>query len=351
MKIKKAIAIMLLISLALSSLFAEGAKETYAKETAPAMRVYKDSLGREVTIPANVESVAPSGNVAQLAIYAVAPDKMVGWSSKLSDAAMATFLPEIAKLPTFGTFYGKKANLNKEALIAANPDVVIDVGEIKGGVEAMTKQLDALSAEIGIPVIFVEGYFTNADEMFISLGDILGKEKEAKALSEYTRKAMDAAEDNKDKLAYSFYYSSAQDGLSAIESGSFHAEVIEYAGLRNVVPSTFSKSNANTSLENLFVWDPDVILLSSEAAVKNALSDKAWSELRAVKDGRIYLVPTMPYSFLDTPPATNRIIGIYWLIDTLVDDATVDIEKEVKEYYSLFYHKNLTDSELKAILK
>lgn len=345
----KRIAIALLLLMLPMLIFAQSVSETKTESTET--RIFTDSLGREIEIPTTISRVAPSGNVAQLAIYAVAPEKMVGWSSRLSDSAMETFLPEVANLPVFGAFYGKKANLNKEALIAADPEVVIDVGEIKGSKEAMAKQLDELSENIGLPVIFVEGYLENADEMFLALGDILNAKEQASKLATFSKDALEMARNNKDKIDTTIYYSSAPDGLKAVETGSFHGEVIEFVGCENVVPSTFTNSNGSTSLEQIYLWDPDVILLSSKDAYNIATTDKAWAELRAVQNGNVYMMPIVPYPFLDTPPATNRMIGIYWLGNLLNPDAyDLDINEKVKEYYSLFYHKDLTDSELDSIL-
>lgn len=342
------VSLLLVLTLA-SVLFAQAVNESNTVESTT--YVFTDSLGREVTIPKEIVRVAPSGNVAQLAIYAVAPEKMVGWSTKLSNSAMATFLPDVANLPVFGAFYGKKANLNKEALIAANPEVVIDVGEIKGSVEAMTSQLDELSKEIGIPVIFVEGYLQNSDKMFKTLGELLGKEEAADKLAQFTRAALDKAEANKNSINTTIYYSSSQDGLSAIQEGSFHGEVIEYIGAKNIVPSTFTGSNGTASLEQIYLWDPDVILLSNADAVATAKTDKAWGELKAVKNGNVYKIPSTPYSFLDSPPATNRIIGIYWLGSLLNQEAyNEDLVGKTIEFYSLFYHKDLTRDEAQALL-
>ena len=346
---KKPLLIMLLLLVALVTVFAQAAVEMQNQATES--RIYVDSLGREVEIPANITRVAPSGNVAQLAIYAVAPDKMVGWSSKISQSAMDVFLPEIAKLPVFGTFYGKKANLNKEALIAADPEVIIDVGEIKGSKEDMAKELDELSSNIGIPVIFVEGYLDNADKMFTMLGVILSEEEQAKRLATFSRDALDMGKDNRDKINTNLYYSSASDGLQGVETGSFHGEVIEYIGVNNIVPKSFTKSNGNISLEQIYLWDPEVILLGNEEAYQTVTTSSTWKELQAVKNGRVYLIPSTPYSFLDTPPATNRFIGIYWLGNILNPEAyDVDIVAKAQEYYDIFYHKTLTETEAKEIL-
>ena len=79
--------------------------------------VFTDSLGREIELPDNIDGIAPSGNLAQLVLYSVAPEKITGWSSRLSGSAREYFTQDVVNLPVFGTFYGKKANLNKEALM------------------------------------------------------------------------------------------------------------------------------------------------------------------------------------------------------------------------------------------
>ena len=93
-------------------------------------QVFVDDLGREVVLPADITRIAPSGSNAQVLIFQIAPEKLVGLSTKLS-ADEKTIYPSFTHdLPAFGTLYGKKANLNKETMILANPERVIDVGEI-----------------------------------------------------------------------------------------------------------------------------------------------------------------------------------------------------------------------------
>ena len=122
---------------------------------------FTDSLGRTVELPETLERIVPSGNLAQLVLYSIAPERIVGWSSRLSGSAVEYFVQDVVNLPVFGTFYGKKANLNKEALMSADPDVVIDMGEIKGTREEMAAELDDLQNSIMIPVIFIEAYLDN----------------------------------------------------------------------------------------------------------------------------------------------------------------------------------------------
>ena len=104
-------------------------------------------------------------------------------------------------------------------------------------------------------------------------------------------------------------------------------------------------------MEQLYIWDPDVILLSEKEAYERAITDPMWTMLRAVEEGNVYLVPSEPYSFIDAPPATNRIIGIYWLGNLLYPElypvAAVD---KMIEYYDLYYSYDLTAEHAEEIL-
>ncbi|MEF9969194.1 MAG: ABC transporter substrate-binding protein, partial [Ruthenibacterium sp.] len=106
-------------------------------------QIFTDSLGREVELPTDLQRIAPSGTLSQIILYTIAPDKLVGWTSNPTDAMKKYFDEKYTDLPTFGTFYGKNADLNTEALIAAAPQVVIDMGEVKGKKEDMIADLDS----------------------------------------------------------------------------------------------------------------------------------------------------------------------------------------------------------------
>ena len=315
---------------------------------------FTDSLGRTVELPETLERIVPSGNLAQLVLYSIAPERIVGWSSRLSGSAVEYFVQDVVNLPVFGTFYGKKANLNKEALMSADPDVVIDMGEIKGTREEMAAELDDLQNSIMIPVIFIEAYLDNTPEVYRTLGTLLGKKEKGEALALYAEEAISMAAEAREavKEPVTVYYSSSEDGLEAIAEGNFHGEVIEKIGGKNIVPASFGSSSNKVSMEQLYIWDPDVILLSEGEAYEDAVSGKGvWRNLRAVEEGKVYLIPSEPYPFLDSPPATNRIIGIYWLGNLLYPELyPVDIVEKTKEFYSLYYSHPLSDEEAAQIL-
>ena len=314
---------------------------------------FTDSLGRTVELPDRIERIVPSGNLAQMVLYSLAPKRIAGWSSKLSGSAEEYFIQDTVTLPVFGTFYGKKANLNKEALMAAFPDVVIDMGEIKGSREAMINDLDKLSGDIMIPVIFIEAYLDNTPEVYRTAGKLFGLEDRAEELAVFAEDAIGMAANAREKIddPVTVYYSTSPDGLEAIAEGNFHGEVIEKIGAKNIVPSSFGESGGSISMEQLYIWNPEVILFQEEEAYRHAMESPEWQVLDAVAEGNVYLIPSEPYSFIDAPPATNRIIGIYWLGNLLYPELyPVDVVQKTIEYYSLYYSYDLTEEHAKEIL-
>ena len=314
---------------------------------------FTDSLGRTVELPDRIERIVPSGNLAQMVLYSLAPERIAGWSSKLSGSAEEYFIQDTVTLPVFGTFYGKKANLNKEALMAAFPDVVIDMGEIKGSREAMINDLDKLSGDIMIPVIFIEAYLDNTPEVYRTAGKLLGLEDRAEELAVFAEEAIGMAAEARERITdpVTVYYSTSPDGLEAIAEGNFHGEVIEKIGAKNIVPSSFGESGGSVSMEQLYIWNPEVILFQEEEAYRHAMESPEWQVLDAVAEGNVYLIPSEPYSFIDAPPATNRIIGIYWLGNLLYPELyPVDVVQKTIEYYSLYYSYDLTEEHAREIL-
>ena len=353
---KRTVRTMMLIVMILCfsvSLFAQGSKED-ASALASAEREtieYVDDLGRTVEIPFPLERLSPSGNLAQMVMYALCPEKMVGLAKPLSANAMEFMLDEVKDLPAFGNFFASKGNINKEALIMARPEVFLDVGEIKNG---MVDDFANFEKQLGIPVVFIEGFLENTGDTIRELGKLTGLEERAEVLAEYADRIVKLAIDNRDRITtpVTAYYSSSPDGLDGFPTGSFHGEIVEFVGLENVIPATFSEGGNKISIEQLLVWNPDVMLIQNADAYRTITTDERYASLDAVENGNVYLIPILPYPFLSNPPALNRMMGILWLGKIAYPElyADIDLEEEMKTFYDLFYHYDLTDEEVDSIL-
>ena len=346
---KRIMAITVIAIALMGTLFAQAVVET-SDSAAASTQVFVDDLGREVVLPAEITRIAPSGSNAQVIVFQIASDKLVGLSSKLSGQELEIYPEYTHSLPVFGTLYGKKANLNKETLILANPEVIIDVGDIKGSVEDMAKDLDKVSADVGAPVIFIEANMDNYPEVFRKLGKLLGTEERAEKLSGYYEDVVNEIGKYSAGDRPRVYITSSNDGLNAILGGKSHAQCAEKAGAEVVATSKIVQSNGNISLETLYQLDPQYIFAYTQEGYKTITTGSDWATLSAVRNNKVYLVPSMPHGFIDSPVCSNRIIGLYYLTAIFHPEAGIDIVEKTKEFYSLFYGKDLSDDEVRGIL-
>ncbi|MFD1899328.1 ABC transporter substrate-binding protein [Enterococcus termitis] len=260
------------------------------------------------------------------------------------------------ELPEFGQFYGKNASLNMEALSAADPDVVIDIGEVKQSVE---EDMDKLQDQLGIPTLFIEANLDNLPDTYKKLGELLGETKHTDQLSQYCEKVLTQAQAVRKKLKdserKSVYYAAGNAGLNTNAEGSFHAQVIEEVGAKNAaigVDIVSKGSGTVVSMEQLIQWQPEYILAESKNVYELITTDDSWKELTAVKEGKVYQVPTAPYNFLGSPPSVNRMIGIQWLGQLLYpNEYQLTIATSVEEFYKLFYHVKPTSQQIDSLLE
>ena len=330
---------------------AAGVKAAQAEGT----RIITDSAGREVEIPSEITKIAPSGPLAQIVLYTVSPDKLAGLAADFSDEAKLYIDEKYWGLPKFGQFYGKNASLNMEALIAEAPDVIIDIGEAK---KTVKEDMDALQEQLNIPVIFVEATLPTMADAYEMLGDITGEKEQAGKLADYCRAEIGKADRNAAAIAdadrKSVYFGLGDDGLHTNAKGSIHADVIDRIGAVNAadVEAVSSGGGSEVSFEQVLLWTPDLIIVDSQKLYDTLTADPMWQELDAVKNGKIFKIPTAPYSYMSSPPSVNRMIGIEWLGSLVYPEIyTSDIREEVKNFYQLFYHIDVTDEKLEAILK
>lgn len=353
MKFKKIISVLLVLALTFGMAACGGGNEAAKNET-DGTRVFVDSAGREVEIPAEINSIAPSGPLAQIVLYTACPDKLAGIAVDFSDEAKRVIDEKYWGMTKFGQFYGKNASLNMEALIEAAPDVVVDIGEAK---DTVVEDMNGLQEQMDIPVIFIEATLDTMDEAYAKIGELIGDTKDTDKLAEYCSRVSEKADGVKAALAederVTVYEALGDSGLNTNARGSFQGEVIDKVGGVNVadVEVVSSGAGSEVSLEQVIGWNPDVIIVESPHVYQLITTDKTWADLDAVKNGRVYKFPTAPYSALGNPPSVNRVMGILWLGNILYPEQYgIDITAEFQKFYQLFYHVELDGSKTAEIL-
>jgi iron complex transport system substrate-binding protein len=330
----------LFISLDLSAAPRKDAPAAPAAET----RLFTDSAGRQVELPGTITRIVPSGSLAQMFLLAIAPDMICAVSSAYGPDE-AEFVPAyFAELPVAGQFYGA-ANLNPEEIARIGPDVVIDIGEPK---DTIARDMDDIAASIGIPTIHITASLRTTAQAFRTLGKLLDREAQGEALARFCEKTLAAAEgivnragSNKKTVLYCM----GQSALNVLARGTFHTEVLDWmADNRAVVDNPSSRGSGNeANLEQILLWDPEVILFGPGSVYASAAQDPAWRQLRAIRSGAYYEVPRGPYNWMGTPPSINRYLGMLWLGKILYPEyASYDLYAETAEYYRLFYSHELS---------
>ena len=328
-------------------------KENQAEHTQTETQTFTDSLGREVELPKEIEKVAPSGMMAQIMLYTLCPDRLCGLARDISVAEMEFVDQKYQDLPTFGNIYGSNANLNLESLMQAEPDVIIDIGEKK---ENMEQDLDGLQEQTGIPVIFIEATLPNMAEAYQTLGGLGLEPEQAKKLSAYCEETLSYAKEKAaqipEKEKKTVYLAMGTSGLNTAAANSIHEDTLEMVGAVNVVEEEALGARAGeVSFEQLLVWQPDYIFADSTSLKEEILGDGLWQDLDAVQNEQIYVIPDRPYSFMNSPPSVNRVVGILWLGKMLYPDLyEVDVDEKIQEFYELFYHVKLSEDQLRNIL-
>lgn len=349
MKSLKSYITLIVIMLSLLVLGGCGSKTT--NSAPPAERTIVDMANITVKIPAVVNKIVVTcygGATNEIAVLGAA-DKIIAQPRQENFPQLMKMDPQFKNTPDVGSF----DNINVEEIIKLKPDIVVASVTSPTG----NKKLE----EAGIPVVSVltgRATINGLQKEFKMMGEVLHKEKEATALTDFWNTRLKILKDDvaklpADKLKKVYYML----GTPLKTDGSaWGQEFITIAGGINVAQKT---DNANfISVEQLLKWNPDVMIMSSNIGpTKNSFikaddlrNNPQMSSLNAVLNNQMYQCPIG--AFWWDRPSPESILGFMWLAKTLHPDtfANIDLPQETREFFKTFYHCTLTDQEIKSFL-
>ncbi len=343
---KRTFVLLLVLSLLLCGCTAGGGEVT--KPQTGETQTFTDSTGRTVELPAQITKIAISGPLSQIYIIPLAGDLLVGVCSAYA-VDEAKYLPDyLTEKTEIGQLYGGKGELDLEALLAADPDVVIDIGETKSNVK---DDLEALTQQTGIPFVHIAATVETAPDAYRILGELLGREEKADQLASWCASTYQTISDmmarvDADGVRKSILYCLGDQGTNVLAEGSFHAETVNMLGKNlAVVEDVVSKGSGNeVDMEQILLWDPDFLIFAPDSCYDTVAEDAQWKTTRAVIWSNYYQTPYGPYGWLSSPPSVQRYLGMLWLGELLYPEyVPYDLQEEVTEYYQIFYGCDLTD--------
>ncbi|HVI89624.1 MAG TPA: ABC transporter substrate-binding protein [Dongiaceae bacterium] len=317
---------------------------------------FVDDAGRQVTVPQHIGKIFVAGPPAALLLYSLAPDMMLGWSQPLGDSAKGLLPARYAALPVLGRLTGHGQTVDPARLQELHPDLILDVGDVDSGYVALA---DKIQQQSGIPYVLMNGHLDHSALTYRRLGQLLGREKRAEALTRYAEHvlhdlpaAIKSARNATGSPIWNVYYGRGDDGLQSAGPGNINLDLIDLLGFHNVMTGHLPNRLTSTTSAEIAANRPEVILAQHQvflAAIRNAPD---WRSVPAVKEHRLYAQPLDPFGWADDPPGVNRLLGAQWLALQLCPHLHwPDLAKSVTDFYRLFYQIDLTPAQTRALLR
>jgi iron complex transport system substrate-binding protein len=312
---------------------------------------FVDAAERYVVVPDRIARVMTVSQPADVLVFVLAPEKLVGSSAPLTRAQRAYLPAKFARLPVIPAAVDPAEAARSVARL--RPDLVIDCGPVSAEAAARADQIQQQS---GVPYIVLDNGIQTTPQTLRTIGAMLGVGERGDDLGKYADYAIDAlrgtllvaAADERPLI----YYGRGLDGLETGLGGSQVGAAIDQAGVINVAARLGDGELTRVTRDQIFAWNPTIIIAEQRSFYNSLLHSVEWRGLAAVANKRVYLAPADPFGWIDDPPGVNRIIGLYWLVALFYPSQfQQELGANVHDFYEKFYRVKLTDKQLEAMLR
>ncbi len=281
------------------------------------------------------------------------------FKSVISDTVLKNIAPEL--MESSDTVYAQ-SDLNIEEIMKLEPDVIL----YNAGNSAHAEILQAS----GIPSIgfATVGASTEADplerykEWLKLLGDVFGEQGKTDdfiaagdaIVADVEARIAEIPEEDRPSAMILWKYS---DGVPQVSGqGTFGTYWMKHLGVTDVALE--ATGFAQTSMEQVYSWDPDILFLDgpglqplrTEDVLTGNVDGADFSTLTAVQNGRVYNTTLGMWNWFTPNPDAPLVLA--WLACKTYPDAFADypLEDTIKEYYKTWYGYDVTDAELEEML-
>lgn len=311
-----------------------------------------DSIGRKVAIPAKVERIAClyafTGHVVTM--LGKSADIVAVVDGLKRDVLLTEISPGIknALVPS------SEGTINIEELLRARPDLVFisgDMAKNEGEVEKLRKSK--------LPYLVVDYRNIKEQEYAIQMiGQAVGAEDKAKKYNDYYQASIERVQAQVKDIPLGErvrVYHSVNEATRTDVKDTLPADWIQEAGAFNVsVNDRLKVLDGNkyfASLEQILLWNPQVILVNEAGVADYILGNSQWAEIAAVKNRKVFQMPN-GISRWGHPGSLETPLAILWTAKTLYPDrfSNLDMAKEAQSFYNEFFNDPLTDEVVAQVL-
>jgi iron complex transport system substrate-binding protein len=141
---------------------------------------FVDDARRSVELPERVGRVFAAGAPAEILLYTLVPEMLVGRNHQPSPAALDLMPPPLRTLPAITNLPDRDDPRYDSELVALRPDVYVDYGTVDDDYVAA---LEAISTRTGIPGLIFDGRLANVPSVYRRLGAALGVAERGEVLA------------------------------------------------------------------------------------------------------------------------------------------------------------------------
>lgn len=314
---------------------------------------YIDCVGREVELPDHIERIAAIDAFSgELMVMIGAGDKLVACPDGVkSDLLLQEIYPDLTQVSVVQS----GGTINAEALMALKPDVVL----LKYGLYISDGEVEKLE-KLGIPYLVI-GYTTMEEQMdaIKLIGQVAGGNAENKAnqIYDYYEKTIMLAAEKKKQIPedqQKTIYHSINQTFRTDGKNSLGADWISAVGCKNCSVGETLQAEGDgyyANEEQLFVWNPDVIICNAKTSQEYFMTDEAWKGLKAVRENQVYQIPVGATRW-GQAGSVETFFAILWLGTTLYPSVygDIDLKDEVCSFYKDILGVTVTDEMYDKIL-
>jgi len=311
-------------------------------------RQITDMAGRKVILPERLTRVLPYDNKTNVLLYPVAGNLMMAKARSMESPSLKYISKAFLDLPEFDP-------ANAEEVLRLKPDVLV-VGAFTSDLNDLSRYV-AFAQKVRVPLVVVDLELMQLDKSYLFLGNLLGKTTEAKICADFIQNVyQDAQRARKGKrVVGKAYMANDNDGLRTTPVSSNHAQLFDEMGIPNAAKAGLdTKGFATVSMEQVLLWNPDYVFCvgkNANSPYRSILKSALWRNVTAVKNKRVFFVPSEPYLWFDMPPSVNRLLGLVWFSGLFYGQSGDTTREHVKDFYRIFYRYSLTDKEYAALFR
>ncbi len=317
-----------------------------------------DMAGNEIELPEKISKVFGSAPPVTFMVSVFDPKLIAGLNFPAfnkNNFGDKYYLGEsFMNLPVFGGWQGNQKGANVELLLKNEVQLILGWNN-----DLLLKKVKKGLKGVNIPVVMIDSdKIESMPESFRFMGKLLNMEQRGEEISSYAQQTIDyitkITKDIPEEKRVSFYYAEGQNGLQSDCEHSFHTSQFRFINAKNIYECSQKDIMGMESMnfESILKANPDVIIVQSPKFYKDIFKSVKWKMLDAVKNKKVYLVPRIPYNWIDRPPSFMRLLGVHWLSSIIYPQYyTKDIDSEIKKFYKVFFKVDLDNEKLAELKK